>query len=671
MPAYGSRRRRLALQLTTAAMLAVAGPVAAGSSPASARGSGGVRLTPCTTRPAGLCGSIRVPLDRTDARSPSIGVGFELIPATGRAAGTVLAVEGGPGYPSTGSRWQYLGMLGPRRADRDLLLVDLRGTGTSTPIRCAALQHYLGVASGPAFVALVGRCGDRLNSTWRREGGGFIHASDLFTTANAARDVRDVLAALHRSSVDLYGDSYGSYFAAAFASRYPRLLRSVTLDSTYETVGLDPWYRTTVTTARRAFRTVCQRSLGCRRATSPDQAWSRIGALAARLRIAPIDGTAPGLAGRPVRVTVDVRTLVDLVNDAGYDPDIYRQLDASVRAVLEHGDRTPLLRLAAQSIPFDNTYGPDSEAYSDGVYFAVACTDYPQLFDMRAPPPVRARRLAARLAALPAATFAPFTPAEWTSMDAYTEAYSACLDWPPSVHHDPVVTGRPPLIPSSLPALVLGGDLDSLTPAVGGEHVARQLGPSARFVLLPNMTHVAVMLDAHHCAATIWQHFIARPAGPLDTSCTREVAEIRAVGSFSRHLADVPAANALAGNGADAMSRRVASAAVLAAGDGLHRWYYLTGSRDTGLRGGSTVATGLSTVTVTLSGSGWTEDTSTTGTVTWRRWDGAVRADLVVRTSAGVFVGLHATWNALVPHALATLTGSAGVVRLVATMPAP
>ena len=60
-----------------------------------------------------------------------------------------------------------------------------------------------------------------------------IHASDLFTTAAAAADMAEIIALLGLGKVDLYGDSYGTYYAQVFAARYPQLIRSLTLDSTY------------------------------------------------------------------------------------------------------------------------------------------------------------------------------------------------------------------------------------------------------------------------------------------------------------------------------------------------------------------------------------------------------------------------------------------------------
>ncbi len=157
-------------------------------------------------------------------------------------------------------------MLGSLRRTTNLLLVNLRGTGDSTLVKCAGLEHFGRPPHqyGAEFDQLVAACGRQLNHTWRYRHGGWVHASDLFSTAYSARDVSRVLRALRLGRVDLYGDSYGSWFAQVFASAYPRQLRSVTLDSTYQVLGLDPWYTTTAITARRAFAQACSRWPGLR-----------------------------------------------------------------------------------------------------------------------------------------------------------------------------------------------------------------------------------------------------------------------------------------------------------------------------------------------------------------------------------------------------------------------
>src|SRR6185437_6992446 len=151
----------------------------------------------------------------------------------------------------------------------NLLLINLRGTGNSTPVTCPGLEHAGPRQYGARFNRLVATCGARLNHTWHYRHGGWVHASDLFNTANSARDVAGVVRALRAGRVGLYGDSYGSWFGQVFAARYPELLRSVTLDSTYQVLGLDPWYTTTVVTARRAFDQACARSAPCAATAGP------------------------------------------------------------------------------------------------------------------------------------------------------------------------------------------------------------------------------------------------------------------------------------------------------------------------------------------------------------------------------------------------------------------
>ena len=218
---------------------------------------GSLTLTPCG--PA-WCGSLSRTLDPSGAVAGTIAIGFEFYPQRDAArpnAGAVVATEGGPGYATTGTRASYLALFEPLRADRHLLLVDNRGTGRSAPLHCDALQHD--PLSLPRSVAA---CGAQLGER-----------AVLYGTALAADDLAAVIDALQLGRVDLYGDSYGTYFGQAFASRYPQLLRSVTLDAAYEVVGLDPWYKTSVTTARAAFDQVCRSSLACSNA-APGSSWA-------------------------------------------------------------------------------------------------------------------------------------------------------------------------------------------------------------------------------------------------------------------------------------------------------------------------------------------------------------------------------------------------------------
>ncbi len=611
---------------------------------------GRVALTRChlDSQRASWCGSLQVPLDPTDAAAGTIAVGFGWFPSTGTATGTVVAEEGGPGYPATGTAADFVRMLGGLLAHDNLLVVDARGTGRSTPIDCEPLQSL--PSPSPRFTAAVTACGNQLNHTFRRAGGGWVHASDLFTTANTARDMALVLADLELGKVDLYGDSYGTYFAQSFLSRYPQLLRAVVLDSAYEARDLDPWYRTTVSTARTAFDTVCMRAVGCPGGAS----WARIGQLAQRLRAHPVSGRVVGTDDALHLVTVDITALVNIVNDAGYDYEPYRQLDAAARALLDERDATPLLRLYAQDVGYDySDYSAPADYYSDGLYMAVACSDYPQLFDMRSTPAARRQQLARSVAALPADTFAPFTTAEWLRVLPYTETYTGCLTWPAPTHPaDPPVPRGVPIDATGVPVLILNGELDSLTPAAGGAHIARQIGSAAQAVVAANLVHLVALDAPSPCGPSLLQAFFAAPARQLDTSCAAAIPPIRAVPEFPLVLSDLSPAD----GPAPLPTRRLAALAVAEAGDALIRYEYVDGDADQGMRGGSVAYDRHGDAT--LHDVRYTLDTTVSGTV--RSTPGGGRGTLTVTGPRGSHIEATVSWGA---GRMATIRTGGAVLR--------
>ena len=649
--------RRLAVSAAIAAGT-VAAAIPATASPATMR-VGSVTVHRCHNVVAAWCGVRREPIDPAHPAAGKLGVSFVWYPATARPAGTIVAVEGGPGFPSTGSAPEYRALFRPLLATRNLLLVDNRGTGGTARIRCRALQGFAGDTATNAFNAMVGICGRHLAG-----------ASDLYATAYAAGDLAGVIRALHTGRVDLYGDSYGSWFAQSFASRYPSLLRSVVLDSAYSVTRLSPWYASTATTARDGFRRVCSRDLACSRQAGGDP-WRRVARVVARVRIAPIAGWTRNPEGGRVRASVTVRTMVDLTSDAGFDPLIYRDLDAADRAALA-GVPQPLLRLAAEARQDDNAT-PDSAAdYSDGQYFAVSCVDYPQLFDMRSPFAIRETQLQASIAAAPAASLEPFTPHEWLTMNAYSEAFTACLKWPRIGHPKPPAGRVPPLIPARIPVLVIGGDLDSWTPVSDLPAVLRQVGPSARLVVLKNAVHTAtegdiLLTDATRCGRHVVREFVSTPGklASIDASCASRVPPIHTPGTFPRRLAGAARAHVVVGNPSDWV-RRAATVATQAMADATQTWWSDDGDRGGGLYGGTFrgIESG-SNVRMILTGARFVSNAAVTGTGRWNFSSGRASASLTVSQADGRRHHFVVTYSQINP--LATVRSGAFVM----TLPAP
>ncbi|HTA34247.1 MAG TPA: alpha/beta hydrolase [Solirubrobacteraceae bacterium] len=685
-----SRRCRWVLALVLAAFAGASAPGAAAraaSAPQTLR-VGTQTLTLCASVPQAYCGTLAVPLDYGSPAGPDISIGYRWYPASaaapGQAAGTVVPVEGGPGYPSigsvayesSGSPAGYSAMYGPLLSHWNMLAVDNRGTGSSAPLRCPALQDFSGETDGEAFEQTAAGCAAALNHRWKDPDGAWVHASDLFTSAPAAEDLAAVITALQLPKVDLYGDSYGSFFAQVFASRFPQLVRSVILDSTYETVGLDPWYRTTIDSMPSAFDVACSRSPACV-GTASGPSWTRIEALAASLRTHPVASVVPGPEGTPVKVSMGVIGLVNLLSDGAEDTNIYRELDASARALLEHDDPAPLLRLYAQRLGVDEAYfGEPVREYSVELYLATSCLDYPQLFDMDATPAVRAQQLAGAEAALPAATFSPFSSAEWIAQDQNTEAYTACLDWPSPTVAQPPASGRLPLFPSSLPVLVLGGELDTWTPAAGVPKVLAEIGGHARFIELANSTHVVGEGDTA-CGSTLVQEFVADPQAldSLDAACAPAVAPVHTVGVYATQLSEEPPLSASPGNTAPSADLRLAAAAVTTAGDAIARYEALEVKDDHGLAGGTVTASKGGTL-LTLRRDRLVPEVAVSGTVRVGAdsevEDGkTVLANLTVK-APGIGKGsFTATWTTAGTGAEAQLVGSVGREPIAGSMPAP
>src|SRR3984957_15218224 len=293
---------------------------------------GQLTLTLCNTDYTGYCGSITRPIDPKGVTPGNLTVGFEYSPRsdlTHRSLGTILPQEGGPGYSSTGTRDYYLEIFDALRDRRDVLIVDKRGTGLSSPIDCPALQ------AGSLALSAVGACGKQLGD-----------AAWFYGTDFAAQDIAAVLDALDIMQVDFYGDSYGTFVGQVLAGLYPERLRSIILDSAYPVRAPDPWFAADWAAAWSGIDVSCDRSPSC--SSLGGAATSRMQQIINIVRAHPIKGQAPDGNGDLQPATINTASLIYLIDSAGFGPPIYRDLDAAARAWLDSKDALPLLRLVAE-----------------------------------------------------------------------------------------------------------------------------------------------------------------------------------------------------------------------------------------------------------------------------------------------------------------------------------
>ena len=307
----------------------------------------------------------------------------------------------------------------------------------------------------------------------------------------------------------------------------------------------------------------------------------------------------------------------------------------------------------------------DVRDFSEGLYLAVTCHDYPQAWDVRASFPVRRQQWEAARTALPAGTFAPFTTLEWTTLD--IEGLDACLEWPaPPKDDPPIVPGTPY---PSVPVLVLNGDLDIVTTTSEAQAAAARF-PHATYVEVANSVHVTALGDRDDCASQIMLHFV-RTLAPGDTSCAARVPEVRTIVDFPRTQGAITGVTARPRNRASARSLRIAAAAAMTAEDAVQRWQVNFSGTSRGLRGGTWSYDGDPVVTFRLHRSRFVGDVAVSGAVTWNITTGSVRAR--VRTvGPGRLTGrLRLSWSLRRSHAIAQLRGQVNGRALDAQMVAP
>ncbi len=310
----------------------------------------------------------------------------------------------------------------------------------------------------------------------------------------------------------MYGDSYGSYAAQAFALRYPGRLRSLVLDGTYPLPSSDPELRDLAAASRRAFRLVCRRGPNCPvKGSDPVAVLQRF---VQQVRAHPITGKTHDGDGAPVTVTVNEDSLVQTVMDAEAVPPVYRNLLGAVLSA-EHGDNAPILRAVAENITVRRAERSRSETSRRRSTPRSCATTTPSHGRPPTPIPGRLAEALARIDARPPAQFAPFsagrgpapiTRARWRAPAGRLPAF-------------PDPAAPPHARYPNVPTLILNGDLDNITPLEDARVVARRF-PNSTLVDVLNSVHVTVLLDQNHCASVLYERFV-RSLSPGDTSCAR------------------------------------------------------------------------------------------------------------------------------------------------------
>jgi pimeloyl-ACP methyl ester carboxylesterase len=382
-------------------------------------------------------GYISVPLDRTGFIAGHVELYVSEWLPDGPSKGVVLELAGGPGQSSA------YAFDGPN----DLwdgwtqVAYDNRGTGQSSRIACGP---FIGLDSR----ADIARCNDLLGPE-----------RAFYSTRDNAADMDAVRALLGVDKLAIWGTSYGTKQALAYAQEYPSHVDRLLLDSTLTPSGPDVYdlqYGRSIPTGLRA---LCGASL-CRRAT-PD-AGADAAAVANALALKPVDGTVTLTPGKGEHVHLDGYDVLSLAVSTDLSSQLVSLLPSALRAAKE-GRYAELERLWWLYEDGSDDTRDSTDGFSEPVFAATMCDDGD--FPWPAHTPVGARQpfVDKAVSALPSDAFGAL--GRWVQGDSYS---SICLGWESTGLSPLVSTGFP-----DVPVLVVSGDRDIRTPTENAVAVAR------------------------------------------------------------------------------------------------------------------------------------------------------------------------------------------------------
>ncbi|MER6191051.1 alpha/beta hydrolase [Streptomyces cyaneofuscatus] len=479
------RRKPLALALAATAVAATWAAPASAATPDAATAPPPLRWGPCPgpNAPERLqCATLKVPLDYRDPDGRRIEIAVSRLPSEKPAQrrGVLFTNPGGPG----GSGLTYPALLAGAKLPQqvldnyDLIGFDPRGVARSTPVTCDLTPSQLKRGAFPAYAHNPGDVvrEARYARTIARQ----CAASDTAwmlphtTTANTARDMDRLRAALGERRISYLGASYGTQLGATYAQLFPERGDRIVLDSALGPRGYD------VTAFRLLARGMEDRfpdfaayasehpeyGLG----TTPAQVEATFSALARRLDAEPagnIDGTL--FRGLSLELLYSDATLPAL---------------AKMWQTLKAG----------KPYPFEPT--PDQENTA-AARLHVLCADsrWPR------------HQLGYQLNVL-------VDRARYPKLGGATANITPCAFWP-SEHREPPVR-IDDRGPSNI--LLVQNERDPGTPLAGALKLRQALGQRARMVTVDQGGHGVYPFGANTCANEAATRFLTtgkRPAGDL------------------------------------------------------------------------------------------------------------------------------------------------------------
>jgi len=419
---------------------------------------------------------VEVQEDRQAERGRRITLNLIVFPALrqNHAPDPLFVLNGGPGQGVTDSAGEAHELFRRMQISRDIVLVDQRGTGKSNPLLCPSTDNE----DDGAMAADADRLRACLDS--------YRDIADVtkYTTEIAMEDLEDVRRVLQYQQINLYGVSYGTRAALIYARRYPNRTRALILDS-----AAPPPMRVPLNIARDSQRAMdlllrdCDQDIACRQ-RFPNLR-ERLDALLNRLATHPalITYVAP-TSGIRRTMGMGRATFANALFATLYSPG----MAAMVPLLIEQAERDDFTGLLA----FKSAFGALSKTIAEGMQVSVICSEDAPYIDE--------------------AAIARESHDTFLGADLVRRRLRACEFWP----RGRVNPADFELSESDVPALILSGDLDPVTPPRWGAQLAERW-KNARQIVIPGAGHDTAAVG---CVTTLMTRFLdTAAASSVNASC--------------------------------------------------------------------------------------------------------------------------------------------------------
>lgn len=463
---------------------------------------GDIAFEPCTltgtvaaTNVEAYCGKLAVPENpaQPDGRRIDLRIAWLDADSSGAAPDPVFFLAGGPGQAATDVALPVSTALRQVRKQRDIFLIDQRGTGGSHPLTCLGADGKElpldedAVPTEDLIRDYAARCAASLEGRADPR---------FYTTARAIEDLDTVRKALGAEQLNLVGGSYGTRVAQQYAARYPQHTRSLVIDGVVPNdlvVGGD--FANTFEDAIVLQSAECIKDAACAK-RFPTNTRTQLRTVMDALASAPVtvDYRDPGTA----EMRTDVLTS-DSVAGLAFAFSYMPELSSLLPVVLDEAAQGRYASLAALSRNATRTMGLQ---ISRGMQWSVICSEDAARYQS----PAQADRL-----------LGPHVAQMF---------FAACSVWP----HDKAPAEATQAFQADLPVLLLSGELDPVTPPRYAEQVLKGL-PAGRHLVAKGQGHGT--LNAGCMPRLLGQFIDTGDAKALDASCLDTLSRVPAFTSFN------------------------------------------------------------------------------------------------------------------------------------------